>query len=680
MVLEDPFSNQFFRLRPEAYQFVARLSPDRTVEEVWQECVEKHPDTAPGQQTVIQLLAQLYHTNLLQYRVATDSQQLFDRHKKRKQRETRAKALSIMFMRIPLFDPDRFLQKTLPMVGQLISAFGALLWLAVVGMATKVFVENFAAATEQSQSILSPDNLLLLYASMAIVKTLHEFGHAYFCRKFGGEVHVMGVMLLVFTPIPYMDATSSWGFRSRWKRMLVAAAGMIVEVFVAAIAVFVWANTGPGTLHNLAYNMMFVASISTVIFNINPLLRFDGYYMLSDWLEIPNLHQRSARHMRHLIERHAFGVKRSESPARSRREAFWLTTFGITSNIYKYIVFAGILLFVADRWLLAGLMMVVLCIVSWVIAPICKLFDYLSSSPRLERCRARAVSVTLGFVALVLTTLQFVQFPSFFRAPGVIEAKSYSAVMNGVPGQLVKLLAVPGEQVMKDQPLAALTNPESELALAAAKASLEEVDSRILSARSREIANLKPLLSRRTSALKEIERLEADASGLIVRARHDGIWIARGIESFIGRHLVKGSAMGLLINPIAFEFAATVAQDDVKNLFQRNIEQAEIRLYGQVAESLLVKDFRVIPAEQHQLPTPALGWSSGGEVQTEAGDPEGSRTVEPYFMVIGSVSPKAGIQLLHGRTGKIRIATGTEALLPRWYRQFRQLIQKRYQL
>src|SRR5204862_7959486 len=136
---------------------------------------------------------------------------------------------------------------------------GLMVWLAVVGAGLKVVADNWQALKQQGQGLLSPDNLPLLYVGLVIIKTIHEFGHAYFTRKFGGEVHVMGVMLMIFTPVPYMDATSSWSFRSRWKRLLVGAAGMIVELFFAAIAAFIWVRTPTGTLHNLSYNMMFIA-------------------------------------------------------------------------------------------------------------------------------------------------------------------------------------------------------------------------------------------------------------------------------------------------------------------------------------------------------------------------------------------------------------------------------------
>ena len=144
-VLENPFTNEYFRIRPEAYEFVARLDPRRTVEEVWRDCLEKHPDDAPGQEAVLQLLSQLYFSNLLQYDQATDAANLFERFKKRQQQEWRSRLLNIMFMRFPLLDPDRFLVHTLPVVGKFISWFGAILWLVVVGAGIKVVADNWDA-------------------------------------------------------------------------------------------------------------------------------------------------------------------------------------------------------------------------------------------------------------------------------------------------------------------------------------------------------------------------------------------------------------------------------------------------------------------------------------------------------------------------------------------------------
>lgn len=680
IVLENPFSNQYFRLRPAAYEFVARLRPDCTVEQVWQQCLNRFPDDAPSQEAVIQLLAQLYFANLLQYDLATDSAQLFQRYKQRKQRETGFRFLNIMFMRFPLLDPDRFLVRILPWFGKLISPAGALLWVFVIGLALKVAVDNFDALRVEGQNVLAPGNLILLYLGMVVIKTLHEFGHALFCRKFGGEVHVMGVMLMIFTPMPYVDATSSWSFRGRRERVLVGAAGMIVELFVAALATFVWARTAPGTVHNLAYNMMFVASVSTLIFNINPLLRFDGYYILSDLLEIPNLNQRALGQLRHLGENRLFGIKPSAGPANSPREAGWLVTYGITSGIYRVIVFAGVLLAVADRFLIVGIVMAVVCLISWVTVPLVRFVKYLSSSPKLDRVRGRAVGVTAGALALLLILLGVVPFPHSFRAPGVVKAAQRTQVANETSGRIEAVLVQPGENVRRGQPLLRLQNPELELELTAARARRAEIDARLLKATKEQSADVKPLSQLRDSVNAQIEKLARDQANLVLTARHDGAWVAPGITDFVGRWMPRGSELGLLANPAAFEFAATVMQEDVDAVLAQTVRRADVRLHGDAGAELRVRDWRVIPGGQRVLPSAALGWRGGGEVPVALEDDQANRAAEPFFAVVGELQSSPDVALLDGRTGKIRFQLKAEPLLPRWFRRLWQLFQKRYQI
>ncbi len=680
IILEDPFNNAYFRLLPAAYEFVARLRPDRTVQEVWQECLKRFPDTAPGQEAVIQLLAQLYFANLLQYHIAADTSQLFERFKKRRQREIGGRFLNLMFMRFPLLDPDRFLMKALPVIGWLINKAGLILWCLVVGLGIKVVVDDWDALREQSQGVLAPGNLPLLYAALVLIKTLHEFGHAFFCRKFGGEVHVMGVMLMIFTPVPYMDATSAWSFRSRAHRMLVGAAGMIVELFFAAIAAFIWARTGNGVVHTLAYNVMFVASVSTVIFNLNPLLRFDGYYILSDLLEIPNLSQRANLQLRFFAEKLLFGVRKVESPARTRTEANWLTTFGITSGIYRVIVFAGVLLVVADKFLILGILMAAVCLISWVTVPVFKFINYLATSPRLDRVRPRAVVVSAALALILVALLQFVPFPHHFRAPGILRATTRSEVINETAGIVDVVLVKSGEPVRAGQPLLWLRNRELELQIAHTLAKEREFESRVLKATSEQIASLKPLQSELTATRQQLAKHRADEAALTIRARHDGVWISPGIETLAGRFITRGNRLGLLVDPASFEFTATVRQEDGDALFTRETAGAEVRLSGEAGRVVAVGGWEVIPGEQRTLPSAALGWAGGGEVAVAPDDPHGQRAAEPFFEVHASVQAPSDVTLLDGRSGKIRFDLEPEPLLPRWTRRLWQLLQKRYQL
>ncbi len=681
IVLENPFSNQYFRLRPAAYEFVVRLQSDRTVEQVWQECLERFPDAAPSQEAAIQLLAQLYFANLLQYDLATDSAQLFERYKKRRQRELGFGIMNIMFMRFPLLDPDRFLVRTLPVIGKLISPFGAILWLLVVGAGLQCVVANFSDLRAQGEGILAPGNLALLYLGMIAVKTLHEFGHAYFCRRFGGEVHVIGVMLMIFTPMPYVDATSSWSFRERWKRVLVGLAGMITEIFFAAIAAFVWSRTGPGVIHSLAYNVMFVASVSTVLFNINPLMRFDGYYVLSDLLEIPNLNQRASLQLQHWAERWLFGVKNVISPAGSRREAAWLGVFGITSGIYRVIVFSGILLVVADRFLIIGMVMAAFCLASWAVAPVIRFSRYLAASPRLDRVRSRAVGVTAALTAVLILLLTVIPFPYSFRAPGIVKAVQRTEIVNETAGQFETLLAPSGSYVKKGQPLLQLINPELDLEITNARAHLDEVNARLLQAMDQDSANTQPLTRLLDSVTDELAKLSADEGHLTVRALHDGLWIAPDVTDFKGGWLPRGTNLGLLADPAAFEFDATVTEDDARSLFGKSLHRASVRLVGQSADKLTVTHWRVIPGGQSILPSPSLGWAGGGDIPVAVEqNPQGDKSAEPFFEVVADLNSNGNLVLLDGRTGKINFRLPPEPLLPRWIRSLGQLLQKRYEI
>ncbi|MDP7288748.1 MAG: PqqD family peptide modification chaperone, partial [Phycisphaerae bacterium] len=308
-VLQDPGSNQFFRLNDTGYHFVGLLDGRRTVAEVWNICNEQLGDASPTQGEAIALLGQLYTSNLLQADVPPDAMGLFRRYKQRVGREVRGYLTNLLFIRIPLIDPDRFLERWVGIFGALFSAVGFILWLAIMCTGVYFLLGRTDELGNQAMGILMTANLPLLAISFWIVKIVHEFGHGFACKKFGlqaggGEVHTMGIMFLIFMPLPYVDASSAWAFRSKWHRVTVGAAGMFCELAIAAIAAIVWASVGPGMVKAVAYNCMFIASVTTLMFNANPLLRYDGYYILSDMLEIPNFAQRSKSYLYYLVKRY----------------------------------------------------------------------------------------------------------------------------------------------------------------------------------------------------------------------------------------------------------------------------------------------------------------------------------------------------------------------------------------
>ena len=677
-VIEDPFNNQFFRIRPNAYDFLARLNSKQTLEETWLECIQQNPDEAPGQEEVIQLLSQLYHANLIHYELPADSQKFFERYKKRKSKETRATLLNIMFAKFPFLDPNDFLERVKPYIRFFFNPVAFFVWLGMVFYAGKLALDNWSELWDQGQSVLSPGNLPLLYVCIILIKVCHEFGHAFLCKKYGGEVHKMGIMLMLFTPIPFIDASSSWAFPSKWQRILVAFGGIMVELFIAAIAMFIWANTGDGLVHNLAYNVVFLASVTTVLFNGNPLLRYDGYYMLADWLEIPNLTARSTRQLLYLCERYLLSLKKAKSAAHNFMEAFWLFLYGITSFTYRIVIFTGIILFVANQFLILGVIMAMICIVSWGVMPLCRFVDYLWTSPKLERNRFQAITAAYVLLGVVFTVLGLIPCPNYFHAPGVVKAKESTQISNEYPGFIKEAFVRSGSYVTAGQPLFRVENETLNLDLSSSIARLKEYKARYLNTLNDESVD-------RAAIERELKMLNDQVSFyktrlelLTVSAPHSGIWVAPQLDEYPGMWSDRGNPIGYVINDESFYFSSTVLQKDASRVFGDTIPPANVRLVGEAEYAIPVLDQRVIEAEQSQLPSVALGFYGGGDIAVSSQD--AMQASEPFFEVRSDMAKLDEVTEIHGRTGRIRFKLPSEPLLQQWYRSFRQLLQDRYQI
>ncbi|MET0263134.1 MAG: hypothetical protein ABW223_09570, partial [Rariglobus sp.] len=522
--------------------------------------------------------------------------------------------------------------------------------------------------------------------AFTVAKLIHEFGHAYAVKAFGGEVHTMGVMLLVFTPVPYVDATAAWAFRERWKRVMVGAAGMIPELVYASLAALVWANTGPGTLNSLAYNTMVVASVSTVLFNLNPLLRFDGYYILSDLTESPNLQSRSGRHWMHLWERHALKVDSLESPARTKGEAWGLTIFGGASYVYRMLITISIILFVADRYFGLGLLAAALAFAGAFILPMVKAGRYLVREPRIERARRRAWLIVGGSLAAVLVFLGAVPMPDHFRAPGLARAVGSVDVNSPVGGWMVSLETPSGTSVTAGHPLLKLESPELEFQLSAARAELAQVQGRERQMLAEYSAGIETMRLRRQASQAVVERFEADRKALELHAPATGRWVALRTEDWEGLYVGRGIRLGEIVGPGPdWEFFVVVSQDDASALFDAAGKEAELRFQGSSGREVTVKSWWVVPGRQEQLPGPALGWMAGGPVKTRDNDQRGVLADQPFFLVVarvatGGVEAGEGPLLWQGRLGVMRFSRPWRPLLVQWTRDFRQVLQNRYQL
>jgi putative peptide zinc metalloprotease protein len=276
-VLHDHATGRLHRLAPGSYLIVGTMDGTQTVDELWHAAIDRLGHDAPSQDEFVQLLAQLHASDLMQMEVTPDSTEILERASAMQRSRWSRNVLYPLALQIRLWHPDKFFDRTAPFVNWLFSWRGTAIWMAVIIPAFTAFIENWQALSENAAGrILATDNLVMLALSYPVLKALHELGHGYAVKAFGGVVHEIGVMFLVFAPVPYVDASAASEFRSKWQRMIVGAAGMMVEVFIASLALFVWLAVEPGIVRTLAYNVMLISGISTVLFNGNPLLRYDG--------------------------------------------------------------------------------------------------------------------------------------------------------------------------------------------------------------------------------------------------------------------------------------------------------------------------------------------------------------------------------------------------------------------
>lgn len=689
-VLENASNNEFSRISPEGYRFMGMLDGRRTVAEAWRICNEQLGDMAPTQGEAIQLLGQLYSANLLRAELAPDTESLFNRYRKRIRRQVQGYLINILFIRIPLLDPDHFLDRWVGVVGRVFNWYGLILWSILVIAGLYVVIGSLDEFVRQTSDILAPGNLILLYLCMVLIKVLHEFSHSFACKKFGrlngtgGQVHIMGVMFLVFFPLPYMDASSAWAFRQKWQRAMVGAAGMMAELLIAAIAAMVWVSTSAGTVHAIARNLIFIASVSTLLFNGNPLLRFDGYYILSDLLEIPNLGQRSLSYLYYLVRHYCWGLKHAQSPAHSLGECIWFVFYGVASTIYRVYISIRILLFLNNR-LPPELFMVVpvfalAAIIGWVLVPLGRFLQYLTTGADLTRKRVRAVGSTLAAFSLLLAGFGAVPLPDHCRIEGIVEPVRFGFIHTEADGFVVDFLPS-GTNVTPDGPqLIKATNPVLEAEEKVLLAERRRLEAKRRLAQTRETAEAQ-ILDEQIAAINEkIERIGEQLSSLDLRSPLRGMWVAPGIEAIKGAYLRRGQRIGLVAGLDEMLIRAAAGQKVSATLIEQAYKDVEIRAKSRPDLEFQGTIKKIYPAGQGSLPSAALGYAAGGSMPTRLQDPSGKEAAEKFFEI--RVQPNSGgaVRLFHGQRVIVRFKMPSKPLLARWWLSLRRLFQRRFRI
>ena len=670
-VIKDEVSGRSHRFTPAAYLFVGLMDGQHSVDDLWSAVVTQLGDDAPTQDEIIHLLAQLHAADLLQADVSPDAGEMLERHARHARMKLRQSFGSLLSIKVPLLDPDRFLERTACMVRPLVGWFGALLWLTVVLPAMVLAGIHWPELSgDVSDQILSSKNLLILALVFPVLKALHELGHGYATKVSGGAVHEIGIMLLVFAPVPYVDASASAAFRSKWRRILVGAAGMLVEVFLASLALYVWLSIEPGTIRAICYNTMLIAGISTIIFNCNPLLRFDGYYILCDLIEIPNLSGRASRYWGWLVNRRIFGAEMAQPGATSGERA-WFIVYAPLTFAYRASVVLAISVFIANRYLIVGVAIALWAVFFGLVWPLLKAISYVIASPSLERQRIRAVALTFGTGLAVAAGLLVIPMPLHTTAEGVLWLPEANIVRATAAG-FVKGLAVPsGKYVTPGALLVEIEEPEIVSDTSVFRAQVDAANARLDSEKFSDRVQAK--LTRQELGVLEasLARVEKEGDDLLVRTPTAGVFMVPRAGDLPGRYLRRGEVIGYIEQPESHLVRVVVTQDDI-DLVHTRLEGIEIKLPQLPAESWRGRILREVPAGSESLPSKVLTNSGGGSLTADPAYPDQARSIERTFQFEIELLPGPAPGYFGSRI-YVRFTHEPEPLGARWYRRVRQL-------
>jgi len=679
-VLRDESNGHHLRFNASAYEIIGRLDGDLTVQEIWEQTSAALGEDAFSQDEIIQILTQLFATGALRSGIPVDAKEFFNRYQHSRGLRWRRQMMSPLAVRMPLLDPDRILNRLMPWLRPIFSRWGAALWLLVVGIACLLALANapalkFAVA---NQDILSPANLLMLWILFPVTKAVHEFAHALAVKMWGGEVHEMGITLLVLVPVPYVDASAAWAFRDKHKRALVGAAGILTELFVAALALFVWLTVEPGLVRAAALNIMLICSLSTLLFNGNPLLRFDGYYVLQDLVEIPNLYSRASRFYLYLIQRYLFGLDHSRSPVTAVGERSWFAVYGLAALCYRLFILAVIVLFLAEEYLFAGVALGTWAFATQIVLPLYRGIRYLFSSPMLAGCRSRAAVVSTLLVGGITVGLVFLPVPLTTRAEGIVWVPDQAQVYAGAEGFVDKILVSSGTRIEPGVVLIRMRAPSLTARIAVLEARRRGLQARMAAERVEHRVKSEITAEELAAVDSELNLLREQTEYLLVRSAVAGTLVLPEERLLQGRYLSKGELIGYVVSPERLIVRSVVSQSDI-GLVRQRVTKVEVRLAERLGESVAAQIVRETPSGSTHLPSRALGASGGGDIAVRSDDGEGLTAIDKVFQLDLDLPEDLEITGL-GERAYVRFEHGAEPLAMQWLRRGRQLVLSRLSL
>ena len=699
-VVKEPVGLNYFRFHEEEYAILGMLDGRSSLEEIKEQFEQEFAPQKITYHDLLQFVGMLHRSGLVISESSGQGPQLRKRRDEKKWREFVGKLANIFAVRFRGVDPERFFNAIYPYTGWFFRWY-TVVCVMLLGLAALTLVgvqfDEFSRRLPNFHSFFGPQNWFYLAITMGVVKVLHEFGHGLSCKHFGGECHELGGMLLVFTPALYCNVSDSWMLPNKWHRAAIGAAGMYVELFLASVATFLWWFSTPGLVNHICLSVMFICSVSTVVFNGNPLLRFDGYYILMDLLEIPNLRQKATEITKRFFVWLCLGIEQPENPFLPHKHQWAFGLFTVAAVIYRWVVVFSIMFFLNQVFepyglKIIGQLIAVSGLFGLVVQPAWQLGKFFYTPGAMNKMKKERLIASVAVAAAAVAFVLFVPLPFSVKCTFEIQPRQAQQVFTPVAGQIVNVSAKPGQVVTAGQPIMQLKNPDLELEVLVSEGKWREADQMVRSLAAQRFVDPNAVMQEevaremRDAARKlyeqkkqELDRLSitAPAAGTIIPppSRPQKAAAAPGrLRSWHGTPFDQKN-LGAMLTP---SDPICIVGDPADMQAVLVIDQAYIDLVqeGQAVRVLLEADTRraydsqieSIAAVQMQAASRGSSTQAGGRLETKTDTSTGA--VAPLSTSYQAAAPlgDAAGRLQVGMQGQARIYTGWQPLGRRLYR------------
>ncbi len=676
VVVKNPISLTYFRLSKAHYEAARRFdgvtkARDIAVEMQYASQYWRALTIDDAIAEILQLAQQLSGSGVLR----STGQQVINRlnaaQTRRKKLGLEAVISSILYLKKSFVDPNRLLARMDPYFSWMYTR-GYVVSFGVAGVVTLLMLAGHRQElAEHTANFFTLQNLMLTWVVFMFVKTIHEFGHGLTCRHFGGEVHEMGGLLIMFTPYLYCNVSDAWILPDKKRRILVTAAGIFIEMTLAIVAAWVWLLTSPGLLHQVCFNIMFTCSVSTVLFNANPLMKFDGYYMLSDALEVPNLKQKSSAAATTWAQRYILGL-RFGGPAQffSYELSPLFGLYAVASYFYGWLVLYRISTHLFDALAPYGLdflshSYVWLYLFTALALPCYRLMKATYQNPTTRAAASRRV-LQLGAAAAGLLALSWViPWQDSVKRGAVLDHATVDPVVARTAGFLRELYVHDGEAVRAGQALARLENLDLQAEADELKREGETYEVQRRAALSEPLDAIRQTAPAYTR-LAEESRLQYELrqwqlGECILRAPRAGVVRQENLDQLLGQYFQRGRTFCEVGSADEYRAIISLGESEARRITVGQVASLRLRaLSGRTYEGRITS---APVSSLTKLSNSASANVAGGDVPAQV-NREGflEPSVAYYEAEMILRDDPNGERLRAGLSGKVRIETGRTTL------------------